>query len=358
MTKAPPFFVLALPRSRTAWLARYLSAWPTRVAHDLTIQAASAGEYVRTLKNGYDGTVETAAMIGWDAIQYHFPGARVAVVLRPVDEVLDSFARNGITASKEELTARAQMLGQIASIAGVHVTTFAALDHYFDRQQLFTFCTGRKLDPEWDADWAMRNVQIDLRARFEELAANAQRIQRLKDDVARYHQRPVATPSDVDYAMETWEQIWPECDELGAEHFEEVDGGVEPNRPYKVDAGLMGQLFDAGIMHIATARRYGRMVGYCTWNVMRDPESEGLLIAKQGAWFTEPGLGEVGRRLFLFSVNALTRLGVQNIFPHHRMQGRGKNLGKFFESLGAKEVQHEYSLWIGEGKWPASQLPS
>jgi hypothetical protein len=353
MDRHTPFFVLALPRSRTTWLAHYLSHWPLRVAHDHAIECSTANEYTKSLSTAFDGTVETAAMIGFDAIRYYFPEAKVAVIRRPLSEVMASLQRFGLNPDIGEMRKREKMLEAISAQPGVLTTSYPGLSHALIRARLFEHCTGLPFDAEWDAYFEKRNIQIDMRARVQFLIDNAKRAETLKKDVLRYVSRPVATPDDVVYAAETWNDIWPECDDLAADHFEEVDGGVEPNRPYKVDPFIMSKLFEAGVLRIATARRQGKLVGYCTWNMTRDAESEGLIIAKQGAWYAEPGLGEVGRRLFIFSVKVLAELGVQNIFPHHRMQGRGMNLGKFFKSLGAKEVQHEYSLWIGDGQWSA-----
>lgn len=154
----------------------------------------------------------------------------------------------------------------------------------------------------------------------------------------------------IELRVETFDEVWPECDELASKHFTEVDGGVEPRRVYKLDYRAMRQLSQLGFLKIFTARDNGQLVGYCTWNVMPDIESQGLLIARQGAWFMDDsfGLGSVGLRLFRFAMSHLKNLGVQMIFPHHRLQGRGKDLGKFFTRIGCKPIMHEYCLWIGD----------
>lgn len=154
--------------------------------------------------------------------------------------------------------------------------------------------------------------------------------------------------SDVELASESFAQIWPEVDDMFREHFGEVDGGIEPRRPYRLDAGLMEAMWRSGSLRITTARREGKLVGYCTWNVMPDVESAGLLIAQQGAWFVAPDAGfRTGYKLFIKSLAELRRLGVKCVFPHHRMQGRGDRLGRFFKRIGAVEIQHTYCLWIG-----------
>lgn len=144
---------------------------------------------------------------------------------------------------------------------------------------------------------------------------------------------------------ELWSELWPlaECHSL------EVDEGVEPRRPFKLDLNLMRLLAQSGSLKVVVARKaHGRPVGYYTWNVTPDVESEGLLIAQQGAWFVEPGRAGVAVLMFDCAVRELKALGVKCIYPHHRTQGRGRDIGKFFRRRGAKLIQHTYSLWIGD----------
>lgn len=143
---------------------------------------------------------------------------------------------------------------------------------------------------------------------------------------------------------------WADARKLGEKHFEEVDGGVEPRRHFKLDENIMGLMDRAGAIKIIVARAAGKIVGYFTWQITPDVESEGLLIAQQGAFYVEPGYPKVAYAMFKRSVQELRAMGVQCIFPHHRLQGRGSHLGRFFEKQGAKEIQHTYVLWIGDGQ--------
>jgi hypothetical protein len=131
-------------------------------------------------------------------------------------------------------------------------------------------------------------------------------------------------------------------------HFEEVDGGVEPKRTFRLNLALMQAMADAGSLKVIIARKAGELVGYFTWSILPDVESEGLVIAQQGAWFVQPGNPTAAHRMFRASVQMLRGFGVQCIFPHHRTQGRGANIGRFFKRQGAKEIQRTYSLWIGD----------
>jgi hypothetical protein len=148
--------------------------------------------------------------------------------------------------------------------------------------------------------------------------------------------------------LEPWSDgLWAEMKPHAEAHFREVDGGVEPNRPFKLDERLMGVIAQAGSLKVVIARKAGFLVGYFTWNLMLDIESEGLLIAQQGAWYVAPGHPRVAVEMFDASVAAFKALGVKCLFPHHRTQGRGAQIGKFFKRRGAKHIQQTYSLWIG-----------
>jgi hypothetical protein len=132
-------------------------------------------------------------------------------------------------------------------------------------------------------------------------------------------------------------------------HALEVDGGVQPQRPFKLDEPVMLALAAAGVLRTFIARDMaGVLVGYFTWNISLDIESAGLLIAQQGAWYVAPGHQGAATSLWDLAVCELRRSGVKCIYPHHRQQGRGSGIGRFFRRRGAKEIQRTYSLWIGE----------
>jgi hypothetical protein len=158
------------------------------------------------------------------------------------------------------------------------------------------------------------------------------------------------TEEDVRIQVERWADIALEAQTIGAEHFAEVEHGLDPRRKFKLSARLMAALDAVGASLIVTARVDGIWAGYCTWQITEDVESEGLLIAQQGAWFVRHQYKDLhlGVPLLKRSISELKARGVQCIFPHHRMQGRGIRLGLLFQRLGAVLTQQTYMLWIGE----------
>lgn len=89
-----PFFIVALPRSRTAWLANLFNTESVFCYHD--VLAAHTGEGLKTLLGGtlyreYVGVADTSPVhaIG---LKHLFPESRIVVVKRDPLEVLESMA--------------------------------------------------------------------------------------------------------------------------------------------------------------------------------------------------------------------------------------------------------------------------
>jgi len=342
-----PFVVLSLPRSRSAWVASFLSYGGRKCGHDLAPTCASMAEFAALLGGDYAGTAETGAVVGWRAILKLLPSANVAVIRRPVAEVYASLGKFGLDgqALMDELRERDAMLGEVARQPGVRSFTFSGLRDPRGCQELFEHCLDLPFDWEWWESLAYRNIQIDVPARLKYITENRSRIEALKRDAAR-----IGGGSLVVIGHEPWASLWPEIDSLGAEHFAEVEGDLAKNRPYRLDEPTMCAMAASGGIRITSARVDGELAGYCMWNISKDVESAGMLIATHGPWFVKQKFARLalGQKLFDASIADLRSIGVKNAFPHHRLEGRGVKLGAFYKRRGAVEVQRTYSLWLGE----------
>jgi hypothetical protein len=141
--------------------------------------------------------------------------------------------------------------------------------------------------------------------------------------------------------------LWREVKALAEAHSAEVDG-PDPRRPFELDLELMRQAAVSSHLHVIIARKGGDVIGYLSWQTGPDVESKGLKIAEQGAWYVLPKHPLVAAKMFDASVEMLRNYGVSWIFPHHRLRGRGWNIGRFFKRRGAEATQVTYSLFIGE----------
>lgn len=152
---------------------------------------------------------------------------------------------------------------------------------------------------------------------------------------------------DYQVAAEPWtDALYAEMRPLIEAHAREVDHDARSR--FKLDLAIMRACAEHGVLKVLIARLGGEMVGYLTWNVSRDVEAEGMMIAQQGGWYVAPGHARAAIQLFDASIVMLRAEGVERAFPHHRVNGRGANIGRFFQRRGASLIQHTYCLWIGE----------
>lgn len=180
-----PCVVFSLPRSRSAWLSVLLSRPGALVGHDIGISCATPEDFAQRLRNDLAGTCETGAAFAWRLIRWLLPEAPLAVVRRPVGQVIDSLRRQGLYGFDAEMEARAAAVAEIAAQTGVLAIDFADLGDREACAALFEHCTGRPMDTEWFEHMAALNVQLDMPTRLQLLAANAIQIATLKTEVAK-----------------------------------------------------------------------------------------------------------------------------------------------------------------------------
>ncbi len=179
-----PFVVFALPRSRTAWLAKYLSYGGERVGHDMAVRSASIDDFFRNFDEGVIGSVETGAMAGWRLLRERYPAAPIAVVRRPIEDVRLSLSQFGVAPRAGDLEARSAVLDEIERQPGVLSVTFHDLYEQETRRRMFEHCLIYGWKPEWDARWAHVNIQVDLAKEMREVAQNQIAIVAMKKELA------------------------------------------------------------------------------------------------------------------------------------------------------------------------------
>lgn len=168
---AKKFLILSLPRSRSKWLSEFLSPCDKKCGHDLIVQCKSVADFASAL-GACVGSCETGAMVGWKLIRQLMPEVRLLVVRRPVGEVMDSFRRLGFGVDETLLEERAAMLDACSQAAGVTTYSFSSLRSFGVCKEIFESCLDLGLEENWYTALAARNIQIDIRARALEIAAN------------------------------------------------------------------------------------------------------------------------------------------------------------------------------------------
>lgn len=164
----PPFVILALPRSRTAWLSHFLSYGPWVCGHEELRHCRSLDDVKSWLDMPFTGTCETAAAPYWRTLLKLRPDVRIVVVRRDVEAPVRSFLKLPGT-QWDEPALRAQMkhldhkLDQIVKrVPNVLEVQFDDLTDEATCARIFEFCLGMPNDsPRWH-QLAPMNIQCNM----------------------------------------------------------------------------------------------------------------------------------------------------------------------------------------------------
>lgn len=143
---------------------------------------------------------------------------------------------------------------------------------------------------------------------------------------------------------ETWASVKDEILELSKEHYREVTPLAPDWYRHDPDEQALEQTF-TNWGKIWTARVNSRLVGYVSFTFLPDIETKGFLNAHMGPWFAESG-SRMGLRLLNRAVADIKAKGIRVIHLHHTPFGRGADLGRIFERMGAHESQKRYTLYL------------
>lgn len=184
----PPFVIYALPRSRTAWLSRFLTCDPWQCHHDLVTDLYSIEELLACLKKPYTGTVETGMIRGFRVVRHLIPDIRTVIIKRPIEEVRRSLAKFGIAGAETDKTLEYQdaMLDEASKCPGTITVSYQELNSVIACRTIFAYCLGQQMIDTWWYLLKDKNIQVDMPERMKKLQENYAKMEVLKAEVAEY----------------------------------------------------------------------------------------------------------------------------------------------------------------------------
>ncbi len=177
-----PFFICALPRSRTAWLANFLTYGGAFCFHEALLGCRSVDDLKPLFASAH---AQGAAVVGnsdcgnalvIDRLLSVFPGARVVVVERPIDECIASL-RDDLGIEQDggcDLIARA--LDRIKQAHDPLVVRYSDLDQEATARAIWAHCVGVPFDAR---RWSMLDglvVEVHKTKFFNRMQNNAANI--------------------------------------------------------------------------------------------------------------------------------------------------------------------------------------
>jgi len=169
------FLIMSQPRSQSKWLSQYLSFGDQKVGHDLSMGCKTLDEFV-SRTTGYDGTVETSLVLGYEVLRNLFPETKFGTLSRPVYEIGASFNQIGLEADWPFLLAQDLMISSLAwNESGVLSISKRSLSSKMIRFNVAEYLTGRIPDESWDKSMD-RNIQVpapEIRKNVEQNVRNS-----------------------------------------------------------------------------------------------------------------------------------------------------------------------------------------
>ena len=348
------FLVLGLPRSRTAWLSRFLTYGDYVCGHEELRHCRSIDDVKAWLSQPHIGSAETTAAPFWRMMLRLAPDIRVVVVRRPVAEVVESLAAFGFDrAVMQPLMEKLdKKLSQVVKrVPGVLEVSFDALNDEATCRAVFEHCLPYRFDAARWRKLAGDNVQCDMMAmvryasaykqQLSKLAATARHLE-LKELAAR---KPVE-PEGVTFQTEdcdTWQR---DGQRLFEDHCATV--GEDPREWEAKNWPLFRALEGVGAMQITTARSNGRMFGYLMTLISPSLTSAKTTSATHTTFYADPAFPGLGMKLQREALAYLKARGVDEVVWEAGKRGSGPRLGAMYRRLGAVEHGATYRLQISE----------
>ena len=343
--RRPPFVIFALPRSRTAWLARFLTYGDWQCGHEELRHCRSLHDVTSWLSQPYTGTVETAAASFWRLLPAN---VRVVTLRRPVPDVVASLARAGLAFDAAVMTRVIEhlerKLDQIeARMPGVLSVRFADLANEATCARVFEHCLGLPHDPVWWAAVSAVNLQVNMPAMVRYFEANAPQLEKLRRlaryEILRTFRRPTEMEG-VTFQQEPLAQAFADAGRRLSPD-ECVLVGEYPEAWQTMNLPLWERLEAAGSLHFYTARSNGRMFGYLISAIGEAFHARDQLEAEQVCFYADPEWPGLGRKLQQASADDLKAKGVTRVMMLAPDETR---VGLLYRRIGARQVGQRYVM--------------
>lgn len=353
----PPFVVLSLPRSRSAWLSRFLTYGDWMCGHEELRHMRTLEDVKLWFDQPNIGSAETAGAPWWRLLAKFAPDVRIVIVRRPVEDVFDSLMRlpntsfdpavlmpllHRLNCKLDQIAARMPNVLQVAFDALADETTCA---------RVFEHCLPYPHDPAHWATLADQNIQMNMPAAMRYMHAYAPAIDRMakmakQKILADMAARPPVDPSGITFQTEPFDQWLRDAKPLIENHLVLVN---EPPDNWKgKNLGLMQDLYDIGAMQIMTARCNGKMFGYLMTLLSPSLVSDKLKSATNTTFYASPDVPGLGMKLQRAALKALRERGVDEVFFEAGKRGSGPRISMLYERLGAQEHGTAYRLQLAE----------
>lgn len=353
------FLILALPRSRTFWLSKFLSYGDFECGHEEARHLRTIEDARIWLNQEKRGTVETSVAPFWRLFRDFNPSLRVVTIRRPVAEVvagLMGLNMMGVCEYNEVALTHRMMrldakLDQIEKRLGALSVKFSDLDDEQTIKRIFETCLPYPFDSAWWEYAKAHDLQCNMRAMMRYAAAYQEPLDKLAKQAAQLcRAKMMAQPPKPLNGLTFQQESFDAWERDGVDLFEAhcTQVGEAPDQWKRKNIPLMREIYAAGRMQITTARCNGRMFGYVNAIIYPSLEFRTRISAVHTTHYASPEFPGLGLKLQRASIAALRARGVEEVFFHEGIRGDGPRTGVIYKRLGAQEFGKFHRLQFGE----------
>lgn len=158
-----PFIILGLPRSRTAWLANFLTFGEISCGHEMMSSLSIHGLFDELTGSNlrYCGDADTAASMFLTDILRYMPDIPIVVVRRETKDVLTGLRKMGMSITEHQLRPMMDGLCEAVKLENTLVVRFEDLDSESTLRAVQSHCApGEPFDRQRASMLRDFNVQI------------------------------------------------------------------------------------------------------------------------------------------------------------------------------------------------------
>lgn len=349
-----PFLICGLPRSRTAWLSKFLTYRDWSCGHDELRHCRQLEDVKSWLSQPYTGTVETAAAPFWRLALHLRSDLKVVTIRRDPEAAAESAIKAGfgsdLGAMIRTFRKLDHKLGQIERrVPGVRSFRFEDLGQESVCADLFEHCLPHKHHPVWWARWSAVNVQINVPALKRYAEAHGPQLERLRAIAEQKSRqlltsRPVQTREGVTYQAERLDDVLRDGEALFRQHMADV--GENPDAIWGKNFALMRRFEEADVLQVVTARMNGRLFGYLVTVISPTLESGQKTSAVHTTFYVSPDCPGAGLGMQRAAIELLRRRGVNEVAMRAGVRGAGERISALYRRLGAEPQGELYRLGL------------
>ena len=356
----PPFVVFALPRSRTAWLSRFLTYRASYCGHDESRYFRDLGDVKAWFKQDNTGSAETGSAPWWRLALRYRPDLRVVVIRRSVPEVVDSLMAVDLhgSGSFNRATLAERMMRMDAKLDQIEHRVPSAMSVKFDDlanqetcKSIFEHCLPYPFDAAWWREMDAINVQCSMPGLVRYASAYKPQIDKMaalatQAILSGFAGRETVDSDGVTIKQEPFDTFLRDGPSLFAEHSSQV--GESPGSFQEKNIPLMRTLERAGVLQVRTARSNGRMFGYLMTILAPSLEYRNVKSAIHTAFFASSAIPGIGQKIQRAALRDLRSQGVDEVFWRAGPRGSGPRIGALYRRLGATPDGELYRMNLQE----------